>query len=393
MIQITPSQLSVEIKATDTRLRAPEGAESDLFSKSLDQARENDRQESPDFMQTTPDVAALNVRELSGQVSVADRASAELSEAGDSEADGADDAGHQAAQRVRPRESVASAFGDRAVDGNDRSQGDSPTSDSSVEETHAGSTSSGGAMHDRQQSHDPGEKSRATQSSQVVNTPGVKTAPMGGITAHAQVPGANVAATSTKSDVVSSITSMSSFREAMSRVGAKTGSPQILRAETQVAAQASRIMVQGLREGKTEVVMRLKPEALGPVKIELSVDEGRVSAKMHAEHDAARELLKAGLDHLRCTLEARGLNVDRLEVVTPAEPGGLGLTSGGFDGADRHGASNGQEAADGNAGTGSGMDDGFATESRMVEPAAESAGMWWERGTDGLALLRLDAVV
>ena len=377
MIQITQSPSTIDIEGSDTRLRNAEGAESDSFCKSLDKAREHDRRESRDMTQTSPDVAALNARELSGQVTLADRAAGEMSESSDAESEGGEESVQDSSQRARTRESAVSTPVERSTQSIDDPHAETHMAKSGVEPTHPGATSSGGETHDHHAVRDGGEKTRLAQTAAVTSTPGMRNAPGGGVSVQAQLPGATNGSTSTKTDVVSSISNMSSFRDAMSRVGAKSGSPQILRAETQVAAQASRIMVQGLRDGKTEVVMRLNPEALGPVKIELSVDEGRVSAKMHAEHDAARELLKAGLDHLRCTLEARGLNVDRLEVVTPAEPGDLNLTSGGFDGADRHGASNGQNPADGNAGGGSGMDDGFATESRMVEPAAESAGMWW----------------
>lgn len=104
------------------------------------------------------------------------------------------------------------------------------------------------------------------------------------------------------------------FREVMARLGAKAGRPFVTRSEEATAAQAARIVAQGLRDGKTEVVMRLRPETLGPVKIELSMNEGALSARIEASTPAARELLEASMDQLRAALEARGLVVQEMNV-------------------------------------------------------------------------------
>ncbi|MBK7294567.1 MAG: flagellar hook-length control protein FliK [Holophagaceae bacterium] len=148
--------------------------------------------------------------------------------------------------------------------------------------------------------------------------------------------------------------------EGASRIGAKSGQPQIMRAEAKFAAHASRAMVQTVREGRTEVILRLRPETLGPVKIELSMEDGRMNARLESSNPAARELLGASLDHLRGALEARGLSVDRIEVVAPAEP--EGAQAGGTN-PDQHGGSSAGEH-------GRREDHGAARES-VGEPAAE----------------------
>lgn len=76
-----------------------------------------------------------------------------------------------------------------------------------------------------------------------------------------------------------------------------------------------------------EMTIRLAPESLGALRISMSVTGGVVSASFTADSAEAVRTLRAGLDGLRESIEARGLQVDRLRIATThatnsvAEPG------------------------------------------------------------------------
>jgi flagellar hook-length control protein FliK len=178
------------------------------------------------------------------------------------------------------------------------------------------------------------------------------------------------------------------FREVMSRLGTKPGSPFVMRTEEATAAQAARIVAQGLRDGKSEVVLRLRPETLGPVKIELSMNEGALSARIEAATPAARELLDASMDQLRAALEARGLVVQEMNVAHIAGSHESGFSDGGAwseDLARDRGGSGGEHQ------TGDGRQQqhwGDEAESRSPGSASQ---IDIERGD--LGIIRIDAVI
>jgi flagellar hook-length control protein FliK len=60
--------------------------------------------------------------------------------------------------------------------------------------------------------------------------------------------------------------------------------------------------------------IRLSPEHLGEVNIQLSTKDGHVSVKIEAEHEHTTKVLKEGLDGLRQAIESRGASVDELTV-------------------------------------------------------------------------------
>jgi len=67
------------------------------------------------------------------------------------------------------------------------------------------------------------------------------------------------------------------------------------------------------------VRLRLRPEELGQVDIQLSRDSaGKVSAQVVVEREAARTALAQSLPQLRETLERAGVSVDRLNVSSDA---------------------------------------------------------------------------
>jgi len=80
------------------------------------------------------------------------------------------------------------------------------------------------------------------------------------------------------------------------------------------AAQLGKGMAAVLRQGGGSVTLRLQPEALGQLKVKLDLEPGKVAATFEVGTKQARELLNESMSTLRSALEARGLDVDRLEV-------------------------------------------------------------------------------
>lgn len=110
------------------------------------------------------------------------------------------------------------------------------------------------------------------------------------------------------------------------------------------ALQASRAIAAALKTGDKSLILRMTPDHLGEVRVELSVKEGKVSASFQAATEAARDLLVDSSDVLRLALEARGLHVEKLDFAvtdhgvppgadapnwTEAGFGGAGADSGG----------------------------------------------------------------
>lgn len=108
-----------------------------------------------------------------------------------------------------------------------------------------------------------------------------------------------------------------SSRSDAARLAAPQSPPSHFRAQPDdnpLTAQALRGLAAALRQNGGSVTLRLNPEQLGFMKVEMSLKEGRVDARIEASNDAARHLLEQSVDRLRAALEARGLIVDRLEV-------------------------------------------------------------------------------
>ncbi len=167
--------------------------------------------------------------------------------------------------------------------------------------------------------------------------------------------------------------------------------------------QAAAGLATALRKGSGTITMRLSPEGLGELRIEVAVREERVRARIEAG-SAARALLVERREELRGALEARGLSVERIDIVgAPEAPGaqppetGRGPTP---DGAAQPEDPGGRAGPRGGAGDGSwsgGRDGGGGTGARDAEPAAwdgaglveASPGVWIDLD---LGRYRVDAV-
>jgi flagellar hook-length control protein FliK len=84
-----------------------------------------------------------------------------------------------------------------------------------------------------------------------------------------------------------------------------------------VQAQIARGLVAALKQKGGVMTLRLNPEHLGSIKIDLTIEAGRVSAFFDAETDAARRILRDSVDDLRRSIEQTGLSAQRIEVSGP----------------------------------------------------------------------------
>ena len=87
-------------------------------------------------------------------------------------------------------------------------------------------------------------------------------------------------------------------------------------------AQVTRGLEAAIRQNGGSVTLRLKPETLGSLKIDLQITQGQVAAQLEATTAEARELLGKNLSTLRAALEAKGLTVRSVEVMVPPAPAG-----------------------------------------------------------------------
>lgn len=96
--------------------------------------------------------------------------------------------------------------------------------------------------------------------------------------------------------------------------------PRFVREQDEtLSGQLVRGLASILRQKGGAVTIRLNPEALGAVKVKLEIDQASVRARFEASSEEARRLLSESSETLRHALEARGLSVEKLEIVS-AEP-------------------------------------------------------------------------
>ncbi|CAG0999574.1 hypothetical protein PHYC_02786 [Phycisphaerales bacterium] len=103
------------------------------------------------------------------------------------------------------------------------------------------------------------------------------------------------------------------FRLSASRAGKPVPEP----AQRGAMPQVVRGLALALKQGGGRVTLRLNPEQIGSVIVNVKVQGSSVTARLEASSDAAHRLLKDSVDGLRSALEARGLSVERIEIAPP----------------------------------------------------------------------------
>lgn len=88
------------------------------------------------------------------------------------------------------------------------------------------------------------------------------------------------------------------------------------------------------------ITLRLEPESLGALRIQLDIVGGVVNARFEATSEQTAELLTRSIDSLRASLESKGLGVDRIrvDVAPPASGGQAGASGQGNSGQQQGGA-------------------------------------------------------
>ena len=76
------------------------------------------------------------------------------------------------------------------------------------------------------------------------------------------------------------------------------------------------------------MTMRLEPESLGTLRVQMQMSQGRVSVRFQAETPQARALLQQNVDALRAGLESKGLMLEQVHV----QPLMRAFADGGFRG-------------------------------------------------------------
>lgn len=123
--------------------------------------------------------------------------------------------------------------------------------------------------------------------------------------------------------------------------------PASANAEEAVRANAAGIVSRGLaavvQQRGGQMTVRLTPESLGQVKVQMSLDHGTVAVRLEAANEAARGLLSEHLGMLRGSLESRGLSVEKLSVHLAAPGPGAGSGPGTGPGGGSSGADGGAQ--------------------------------------------------
>jgi flagellar hook-length control protein FliK len=94
-------------------------------------------------------------------------------------------------------------------------------------------------------------------------------------------------------------------------------SPQLTETEiTAAETQIGRGLTAAFRQNTPQVTLWMSPETLGKVRIELTFDQGTISARFEATSEATRDLLAQNMGALRDALQSRGLTASQIEVVS-----------------------------------------------------------------------------
>lgn len=102
-------------------------------------------------------------------------------------------------------------------------------------------------------------------------------------------------------------------------------------------AMTARGLAAALQQRGGTLTMRLHPESLGAMRIQMELGGGNVAVNLEVHTEQAHRLLTQSLDALRATLESRGLTVQKLGVQLgvappPASAATHASTSGGGPG-------------------------------------------------------------
>ncbi len=100
--------------------------------------------------------------------------------------------------------------------------------------------------------------------------------------------------------------------------------------EDQVMDQVSNSVRLTMKQGGGEARMRLYPESLGELKVELSIEDGVVKAKFLVNNAMVKDVIEENFDRLRDSLTNNGLKVESFSVSVDQQGKGSNLESSLF---------------------------------------------------------------
>ncbi len=147
-----------------------------------------------------------------------------------------------------------------------------------------------------------------------------------------------------------------SVADRLSQVTLSASDRAVLQAQANADGVTNQAVARGmnavLRQGGGALTMKLSPASLGEVRIEMSMQGGRVSLQFDVGNIAAYEAIRGQLGELKHSLEQRGMTVERIEThVSPAlarsnqsenQSNQRGSDQSGQQAQDRHDAADGQ---------------------------------------------------
>ncbi|QDU33171.1 Flagellar hook-length control protein FliK [Poriferisphaera corsica] len=79
-------------------------------------------------------------------------------------------------------------------------------------------------------------------------------------------------------------------------------------------ARVARGLQSAIHQNGGNLTLRLTPESMGTVRIQLQITGAQVNVQLHTEHESARSMLNQHISNLRQSLEHQGLSVERIGV-------------------------------------------------------------------------------
>lgn len=74
-------------------------------------------------------------------------------------------------------------------------------------------------------------------------------------------------------------------------------------------------------QGRSEIQIRLKPDFLGNVQMNIAADKEQLVVRMITDHPVVKDVVEANLHHLKTELQHQGLTIDRFEVTVNPDAG------------------------------------------------------------------------
>lgn len=102
-------------------------------------------------------------------------------------------------------------------------------------------------------------------------------------------------------------------------VSAAKDAAQVVKTEDNLLRYAQSIVKSGqllLSTGVADLRLRLKPEQLGDLRLRIMMEEGILSATLHAQSQQVKEILESSLSTLKQSLKDHGIQVDKFVVTT-----------------------------------------------------------------------------